>query len=188
MASDHERAKRKARAMLRFRRKQGIYYYLNHSIKDLVVGGWENIIGLVLWFYKLLPFRFIPSPLLYFFGYPFRLLFFLYVSLPLSVLQFFWTFAIAVLHTLSRRNTHTRQMAIHISALGGSLIRIWESVINTKLSEMLLTVLQAIFEVWHFYISNPRELLNLLFSNLFARCRFSHRGLTRVHVLEKKRI
>jgi len=105
------------------------------------------------WIWSFLPLWLVPRPLVALVLYPFSLMFYFYVRLPVSVVQFYWNFVLEVVHALSRRSAHTRQMAVHVVALGDSLLRMWESVINIKLSELLLTVLQAIFEVFSSWTS-----------------------------------
>ena len=119
---------------------------------------------------KSLPLRVIPRPLSMLFYYYVSWVFFIFVRWPLSVFCACLSFALAVCLALSRQNSHTQQMAIHVAALSGSLARIWESLINVQVSELLLTLFVAFFEVFSSWTpSGPRSMRpadNLSFSEL----------------------
>ena len=159
-----ERATRKAKELLRSggrssrsARATGIYYFLNQSLKELALTIWDFGVGRARGIKESPPFRLIPGPVLSLVFWPASaaasFFWFLYISLPLSIVLFGWNFFLAVTFSLSRHNTHTRQMAIHLAALSSSLHRICVSVVNVKISELLLNLLQAVFEVFSSWTS-----------------------------------
>ena len=117
--------------------------YLYYSINDVFAFCKKVLHSWIKWASRLLPFWLVPSWVLL----PFTLLYFFYVRVPVAVVTSCWTFISAVVATVSRRSTHTRQMTIQLTTLWSSLLQLWESLINVKLSELLLTVFQSIYEV-----------------------------------------
>ena len=129
------------------RSQLGVSTYLNRSIKELVFAAWDSGLMVVHVVTSSTAFRCIPSPVISALSYPLTLAFHFYVRWPINFVTFCGNFVLAVCLALSRQSTHTRQIAIHVAALSSSLRRILESIINVKISELLLQLLHAIFEV-----------------------------------------
>ena len=87
------------------------------------------------------------SPIFMIVAIPWRVWYYYNVTLPLLFLSFIRRNVALIVDVIFRKNTQSRRIFLHISALQDILYSMWRTIIDTKLSDLVAWFIQAILDV-----------------------------------------
>ena len=98
-------------------------------------------------YFKTASVRSFLSPVIAVLVIPISICYYLNVTLPLYIFESINRNILLVRDVLSRRSVYTRQFIMHISALNRIAHSMWRTAIDTKLSDIISWIYQALMDV-----------------------------------------
>ena len=121
----------------------------------------------------IIPLWLISSPGLRLIHLPVALFCFFWITIPSAVLLYLWTSSIIPISTIARkfgrRSALIREFLIHAAALFDLAMRMYDTVMNAKISDLISSLLQTIYEIFSAWTSPPSTRGKAIERKKFAR-------------------
>lgn len=147
------------------------YSYSIRSILQYIISYTESIIEDIIIFKNILlyricyPFRLMARIVLFihvifqlFFQYTINLFYFFYVTVPLLIISYVWSYILQGLAVFCRKNRTARKLIIHITEIVKLGERIWEKARTATLWDIIAFIGSFLIDVLRSWLVPPKEL------------------------------